>query len=729
MSNTLSGREAARLHRSGQKSGKTSSSPTRPTANVASKPAPIAPKATPAPVAKSTAPSRRPAPTGAPVASVGGRDAARKHRQGQKTGKSQATPTRPTANIASKAAAPAPIATTASAAAPAPAPAPVRRQVAPIAAPVAVAGGREAAKQARAQQKTGKVNRTQGTPNPHPKAKARSKDQEPIVEARERTENISSAPARTDRKVKANAKPVVSSGGRNASKAFRKAGSRGKAAQAALKAQGTSSGAVAKMSNPDASTREIAQKIRAERCTKGKQGCASAKSAGAIRQAKRNSAGNPEKVGETTTLSGQSVTGTQVGQGRKVMTGAETGACQLVSGTEYLGSEEFAGSCDTQPSAQPAKVTQTATTRGQVVSGTGVGSKENMTGDRAGQCSAVTGTEYIPADQAEILCGSDVSTKPATNAFSIMSQPSQAKKSSGVTGGENYKSNSTTIRPSNPAKVVTSMTAMGNATTGTQVGRQADVTGAEKGSCKNVSGTGYRSAEESAACGVTEESVATKVTTSATTAGQVITGDRSGDTAGMTGAEAGSCKAVTGTGYMGAEQVKSCSTDAQTEIMQRQRQNVNHAVTGVQPGPQGLTGAQKGACSLVSGTHYLGNDQVSMVCDSSNASMPGEADFPNLIGAQPAMQAPQQQVTTTEEQNGSRITGDGWDRSSKVTGTEGPWASQRNSSIRGASGQAPMGAAQFRPVAMEEVPQSPITGSSGNTDTGAKVTLSGGARA
>ena len=725
MSNTLSGREAARLHRSGQKSGKTSSSPTRPTANVASKPAPIAPKATPAPVAKSTAPSRRPAPTGAPVASVGGRDAARKHRQGQKTGKSQATPTRPTANIASKAAAPAPIATTAPAAAPAPAP--VRRQVAPVAAPVAVAGGREAAKQARAQQKSGKVNRTQGTANPHPKAKAKTKDQEPVVQPRERTE--SSAPKRsTDRKVVAAAKPVVQAGGRNASKAFRKAGSKGKAAQATLKAQGTSSGAVAKMSNPDASTREIAKTIRAERCTKGKQGCSSATSAGAIRQAKRKSAGNPEKVGETTTLSGQSVTGTQVGQGRKVMTGAETGACQLVSGTEYLGTEEFAGSCDTQPSAKPAKVTQTATTRGQIVSGTEVGSKENMTGDRAGQCSAVTGTEYIPADQAEILCGSDVSTKPATNAFSIMSQPSQAKKSSGVTGGENYKSNSVTIRPSNPAKVVTSMTAMGNATTGTQVGRQADVTGAEKGSCKNVSGTGYRSAEESAACGVTEESVAIKVTTSATTAGQVITGDRSGDTAGMTGAEAGSCKAVTGTGYMGAEQVGSCSTDAQTEIMQRQRQNVSHAVTGVQPGPQGLTGAQKGACQLVSGTHYLGNDQASMVCDSNNASMPGEADFPNLIGAQPAMQAMQQQATTTEEQ-GSRITGDGWDRSSKVTGTEGPWASQRNSSIRGASGQAPMGAAQYRPVAMEEVPQSPITGSSGNTEVGAKVTLSGGARA
>ena len=659
-----------------------------------------------------------------------GRAAARAHRQGQKAGKSSASASRPSAKVAPVAkvvaettSAPAPAAT------PAPAQSPARRSVAPSSAPVAVAGGREAAKQARAQQKSGKVSRTQSSQNPHPKAKAKMKDQEPLVQPREKTAETSAPKRTSDRKVNANTGPVVQSGGRNASKAFRKAGSKGKAAQAAFKTKGSQSGAVAKMANPDASTREIARKIRAERCTKGKQGCVPAESSGAKRrQAKENRSGAPAKVGETSTLSGQSVTGTQVGQGRKVMTGAETGACKLVSGTEYLGAEEFAGSCDTTPDAKPAKVTQTATTRGQVVSGTEVGNSESVTGDMAGQCSAVTGTEYIPADQSALFCGADAPAKSAQTAFSVMS-PANQQNTSKVTGGENYKSQSTTIRPSNgPTKVVASMTAMGQMTTGTQVGRMADVTGSEAGACKTVSGTGYQSSEETEACGVAANATATKVTTSATTAGQTITGDRSGGNADMTGAEAGSCQAVTGTGYMGAEQAQSCSTDQQTMIAQRQRQNVNHAVTGVQPGPQGLTGAQKGACELVSGTHYQGMDQTSMVCNAANAAMPGQSDFPQMMGSR--MPAPAAApAPAVEVQQGTTITGDGWDRSSKVTGTEGPWAAQRNASIRGASGQAPMGAAQFRPAAMEEVPQSPITGSSGNTEVGAKVTLSGGARA
>ena len=660
-----------------------------------------------------------------------GREAAKAHRQGQKSGKSNTSATRPTANIAPVAkvvakttSAPAPAAT------PAPAQSPARRSVAPSSAPVAVAGGREAAKQARAQQKSGKVSRTQGTPNPHPKAKAKMKDQEQLVEPREKTAESSAPKRTTGRKVNANNGPVVQSGGRNASKAFRKAGSKGKAAQAAFKTKGTQSGAVAKMANPDASTRDIAKKIRAERCTKGKQGCVPAESSGAKRrQAKESRPGVPQKVGETSTLSGQSVTGTQVGQGRKVMTGAEAGACKLVSGTEYLGAEEFAGSCDTQPAAKPAKVTQTKTTRGQVVSGTEVGNSENVTGDMAGQCSAITGTEYIPADQSELFCGADAPAKSVQTGFSVMSQPSQQGQTSKVSGGDNYKSQSTTIRPQNgPTKVVASMTAMGSMTTGTQVGRMGNVTGAEAGTCKSVTGTEYQSSEETLACGMEPEASATKVTTSTTTAGQTITGDRSGGNSDITGAEAGSCQAVTGTGYMGAEQAATCSTEQQSMITQRQRQNVNQAVTGVQPGPQGLTGAQKGACELVSGTHYQGMDQTSMVCNAANAAMPGQSDFPQMMGSR--MPAPAAApAPAVEVQQGTTITGDGWDRSSKVTGTEGPWAAQRNASIRGASGQAPMGAAQFRPVAMKEVPQSPITGSSGNTEVGAKVTLSGGARA
>jgi hypothetical protein len=532
--------------------------------------------------------------------------------------------------------------------------------------------------------------------------------------------------------VNVNNNPVQQSGGRNVAKAWRKAGAKGKTGQTAMRTNGTTSGSIAKMSNPGASTREIARKVRAERCTKGKSGCKPAETASAkrVRASKERSAA-PAKVGVSTTASGQSVSGTQVGQGRKVMTGAETGACKVVSGTEYLAQEEFVSHCNVEPTAGPAKVSQSQTTRGQVISGNEVGMSESVTGQDAGQCSAVTGTEYIPADQSAMFCGADAPAKSVMTGFSVMSQPSNAGRST-VTGGENYKSQSTTIRPKNaPEKVVMSTTVMGNMTSGTQVGRLEDVTGSEAGQCKAVTGTGYQSPEESQAlCGTEPAPVANKVTTSGTSRGQIVTGDRSGGNFDLTGAEAGTCQAVTGTAYAGVENAAICSTEQVQAIQQRIPSGENHAVSGVQPGPVGLTGAQKGACSLVSGTHYQGNDQTSMVCDSANAAQPGQSDYPQMMGQQPAIATPVAPVAQpVQEEQPSAITGDAWDRGNKVTGTEGPWASQRNSSLRGATSQAPMGASQFRPVAMEEVPQSPITGSAGNTATGAKVTLSGGARA
>lgn len=599
-----------------------------------------------------------------------------------------------------------------------------RRQVASApAAPVASAAGRDAAKKKRQQQKNGKSAADAAKPMPHPKAKAKQKAEEPIVEARQ--ESTAKPAPRQDRRKAVKSEAVVQSGGRLQSKAYRQAQAKGKVGQQAFKSKGGSqSGAKAKLANPDASTREIAKQVRAERCTQGKT--CSTGSTRPTRQPRNTDA--PQKVGESQTLSGQTVSGTQVGQGKKKMTGAESGACQLVSGTEYLGSEEFNTSCSTQPNPQPAKVTQTQTTRGQVVSGTtNVGRGDKMTGNETGSCSSITGTEYLPADQSQMYCGA-TPAKAAMTGFSVMSQPS-SKGGDKLTGGDGYRSQSTTIKPTTPAKaaqkVMPSQTAKGNTTTGTQVGRLEAVTGVAKGACKSVTGTGYQGAEEAEACNVPMTETANKVTASGTGKGQKVTGDRSGAYYGMTGAEAGDCKTVTGTPYTGAEQSQFCSTDEQNEMKVRQRQGANPSISGVQPGPQGLTGAQKGACQLVSGTHYHGGDQTAMVCDSTNAAAPGESDFPMMIGQAQAVPAATNEVAVQE---GAKITGDGWDRGSKVTGTEGPWAAKRNASIRGSRGQSPMGASQFSPT-NAEVPMSPITGSSGNTDTGAKVTLSGGARA
>lgn len=652
-----------------------------------------------------------------------GRAAAIARRKAQINGKGQSAPAAPAATRKPEPA-PEPVV----AAAPAPSqPSRSRRQatVAPAAAPVASSAGREAAKLKRQQLKNGKSSAGAANAMPHPKAKAKQKPEEPIVEPRQAK---AEKPAkRSDRRTGVKPQAASQPSGRLQSKAYRKAQAKGKAGQEAFKSSGSSqSGAKAKLANPDASTREIAQQVRAERCAQGKT-CATGGSRPMRKP--RNAKEAPQKVGESQTLHGQSVSGTQVGQGEKKMTGAESGACQLVSGTEYLGAEEFSKSCDVQPTPQPAKVTQTQTTRGQVVSGsTKVGRSEKMTGNETGTCSSITGTEYLPADQSKMYCG-DTPAKSKATGFSVMSQATQ-KSEQKVTGGDSRKSQSTTISPKTPAKapqkVMPSQTAKGNTTTGSQVGRLESVTGGDRGNCQSVTGTGYQGAEEVKACDMPMTETATKVTASGTSGGQKVTGDRSGAYYGMTGAEAGDCQAVTGTSYTGTEQSQFCSVDKQNEMKVRQRQGANPSISGVQPGPQGLTGAQKGACELVTGSHYQGGDQTAMVCDSSNAAAPGESDFPAMIGqAQPTFPMNEAEPMVDES---SRITGDGWDRGSKVTGTDGPWAAQRNASIRGVAGQSPMGASQFRPV-NNEVPMSPITGSSGNTDTGAKVTLSGGARA
>jgi hypothetical protein len=77
---------------------------------------------------------------------------------------------------------------------------------------------------------------------------------------------------------------------------------------------------------------------------------------------------------------------------------------------------------------------------------------------------------------------------------------------------------------------------------------------------------------------------------------------------------------------------------------------------------------------------------------------------------------------------GSRITGDDWERGDHVTGTEGASATRRNPTRRGGA----MGAMQARAdmVRPENVPApvSKVTGGSGNTEKGALITYSGGAR-
>jgi hypothetical protein len=207
-----------------------------------------------------------------------------------------------------------------------------------------------------------------------------------------------------------------------------------------------------------------------------------------------------------------------------------------------------------------------------------------------------------------------------------------------------------------------------------------------------------------------------------------------------------------------------------------------------------MTGAERGACEDVTGTPYVGSDQLAEACGAATSQ---DADFPQPLESQPWQQfsvqsparaaqiarqrpggvtgnryeqggritgpfnmaadkvtgteqfrfdrrgpervrQPQAAVTVDEDARptsrvtgegisaGLNITGDDWDRGKHVTGTEGASARRRNPSRVGPMSAMPA----FQPKRNESLPEptNKITGSSGSTDSGSLITVSGGAR-
>jgi hypothetical protein len=462
---------------------------------------------------------------------------------------------------------------------------------------------------------------------------------------------------------------------------------------------------------------------------------------------------SPAKVGVTSTSRGHRVTGTQVGRSSKV-TGDEYGTCKRVTGSEYLAVEQVRDFCGTLPEPSPAKVGVTSTSRGHRVTGTQVGRSSKVTGDEYGTCKRVTGTEYLAAEQVRDFCG----TAPEPGA-----QP--------AIRGQNEEGNA-------PKKVEVSHTSAGARVTGTLLGRSPSLTGVEQGSCKRVTGTDYIPSEEFVSfCREQPYQPPAKVGVSRTIKGQVVTGAQVGRSVRVTGDEYGACKPVTGSAYIGAEQyAEFCAARAAAEAINRARLGRSPAVTGIQPGPDSkLTGNARGACQPVSGTPYVGEDQSAEACGTppaprvpsgfsitTPARMARNSEVRRITGsaygdngritgpmaravglvsgtpefryrdetasAAPSRRSDDQVDRITGEGRARQITGDAWDRNDRVTGTEGRSAQSRNPTLRGASRGGGLSARDHREAERPAPAPSRITGSSGNTEAGALVTLSGGAR-
>jgi hypothetical protein len=130
---------------------------------------------------------------------------------------------------------------------------------------------------------------------------------------------------------------------------------------------------------------------------------------------RRKAVDAPKKIEISHTSAGGTVSGTLLSRSNKV-SGSERGACERVTGSDYLSSEEFASFCRAEPYQPPAKGGVSPTLKGQNVSGTLLGRSTSVTGDEYGACKPVTGSSYIGADQyAEFCAGREAAQ--ASNRF------------------------------------------------------------------------------------------------------------------------------------------------------------------------------------------------------------------------------------------------------------------------------------------------------------------------
>lgn len=614
---------------------------------------------------------------------------------------------------------------------------------------------------------------------------------------------------------KVNKPRVAMNPSKAASLARRKAQStRGKAG---LSSNGMSQAQTARAANPGLSSRELAIALREQRSKQGKSGSGEHKCRPTGKVRTKSNVGAAQdaswKVGLTETTHGQAVTGTMVGRDEDV-TGNEASTCRNITGTEYMGAEMFRDFCQTDPQPSHLRVSKTSTLSGNSVTGNEVGRSSRVTGDEPGTCKNVTGTEYVSASQAEAFCAAPSKAQPLPQ---VMGQSRKGKVITGdnvdtntkVTGGEAGSLKELTgsqyvksAERTAPAKVGVSQTLRGGAVTGTEVGRSQKMTGDEAGSCRNVTGDDYVGQEQfNTFCDSVPAPQDQKVGVSTTDGGKPVTGTMTGRAERVTGNEPGTCKAVTGTPYAGLDQASGyCEAPqvgkvaARTQVLPR---NAGANMTGLQPGIGGkMTGAEKGACETVSGTPYVGRDQAAESCPAQ-AAEPGSADFPKALGgadwgdfsvASPSHASNDAdshgdvtgtryekgyitgpfgmahgKVTGTEQARfgnssievihqqgeepadidgriksrvtgegqdaGLKITGDDWDRGDRVTGTEGSSSTVRNETLRGA-GMNAMAAMQRKAEAESQAPQpvSKVTGSSGNYENGSLITYSGGAR-
>lgn len=407
----------------------------------------------------------------------------------------------------------------------------------------------------------------------------------------------------------------------------------------------------------------------------------------------------PVKVEKGSTLRGNLVTGTQVERSNKV-TGIEAGSCRAITGTEYIGAEQYNQLCTTMPEPAPAKVSSGSTSRGQRVSGVELGRSAQVTGDERGTCKSVTGNEYLNSEQFEFFCSNKSMPSPskvgmsATHAGQRVSgtEVGRSTKVTGdeagaclkLTGSQYYQpdqSGSVCRGSGIPHKVSVMSTARARPVTGTDVTASAVVTGSEYGACSNVTGIGYVGLEQYQACNREPVLTPEKTVLSRTWRGQTVSGTTVERNPKVTGDEYGGCQPISGTEYIGPVQYKEfCATDrlaASRERIATPRGAAGASMTGVRQSAElKVTGSARGESQYLSGTPYSDDAQY-IVSDAKNVSQhhltrglashskvtvsgvekPVQSNFSVMSPARSAQANQLSRITGTSSGAQSRITG------------------------------------------------------------------------
>ena len=406
----------------------------------------------------------------------------------------------------------------------------------------------------------------------------------------------------------------------------------------------------------------------------------------------------PSKIRHSKTLDGQNVSGSLPGRS-SLVTGDESGSGHQLTGDQYLGADPLPDGKSFE------KVGAYNTLNGNLVTGTGVGRSERMTGNESGSCKNITGDEYIGSQQYESFCGA----KPTAEARKV----------------------GLSISPNN------------NFISGTMTGRSDHVTGDEPGTCKNVTGTPYAGVEQ------LENNCDPNTKNELRGKGKVylgnssnarLTGKQPGIGGQLTGAGKGACLNPTGTPYVGGDQLSSnCSNHESTQSFandekekhntwndfsvhspsrERYSEKMRDSVTGNQyESGSNITGPFDMAVDKVTGTEQFRFDKNKL-----NTVKPKEDNQDINLEEERA----QSRITGEGQSAGLNITGDDWARGDRVTGTEGASSRRRNPSR--ASLMNAMPPMDIKRNEKMKEPDFLITGSSGNTKEGQLVTFSGGAR-